>query len=80
MEVGAYIRHELKLVGNPKLIDYTSKMSIQELEQEIRQLSRSDQDRLAAFLTFLRIDEESDESDSEEFVKWSTVREKLTAS
>ena len=55
-------------------------MSIQELEQEIRQLSRSDQDRLAAFLTFLRIDEESDESDSEEFVKWSTVREKLTAS
>jgi hypothetical protein len=56
-------------------------MSIRELENEIRELSREEQDRIAAFLTYLRLKGDGELSDQdEEFVSWKTVRDEFKPS
>jgi hypothetical protein len=54
-------------------------MSIQELEEEIRLLPREEQDRLAAFLTALRLEENPESYEDQEFVLWDHVREEFLA-
>jgi len=53
-------------------------MSIQEIEREIRDLSRGEQDRIAAFLTFLRLKNDGELDDqNEEYVSWKSVRKEF---
>jgi len=54
-------------------------MSIQELEEEIRLLPREEQNRLAAFLTTLRLKENPESYEHQNFVQWNRVREEFLA-